>query len=169
MPSGSFSKDSSPLRLTKMLQRQSSNPDTLSRTFWEPNFPEHIASGNTRSDNLKKKPIYPSGQAWSTAPPHCSRFTGWPSPALGGVGLEVRLPRPGHKELPKKCCLSQSQQAGTDSMARGKGGRWLSPKTYSPRRFLLEDPNPLQPWQEVQPHVPPQRQVLQPQSWLVMV
>lgn len=144
MPSGSFSKDSSPLGLIKMLQRQISNPDTLSRTFWEPNppcaHPCQVPPGNTRSDNLQKKPIYPSGQAWSTSPPHHSRLTGWPSPALGGVGPGVRLHRPGHKGFPKEWCLSPSQQAGTASVGRREGDS-CAQKTYSPRRFLLEDPN----------------------------
>lgn len=58
MPSGYFSKDSSPLRLIKMLQKQISNPDTQEH-FESQTLPEDIASGNRRGDYLQKKAHLP--------------------------------------------------------------------------------------------------------------
>lgn len=161
MPSGSFSKDSSPLRLTKMLQRQSSNPDTLSRTFWEPNFPEHIASGNTRSEHLGKKRQFtpqgkPGAQPLPTAPgslcDHLQPLVQW--------DLGSDFPGQDTKGSPKSGVSPNPSKLEQIQWQEGREGDGWAQKTYCPRRFLLEDPNPLQPWQEVQPHVPPQRQVL---------
>lgn len=149
MPSGSFSKDSSPLGLIKMLQRQTSSPDTVSRTFGEVNPPWAHPSCFWKHQEWQpsNKSIFPSGQAWSTALPtvpgsladHLQPLVEWD---LGSVSAgQDTTGSPESGVFPSPGRLEQLQ------VEEGREWDGWAQKTYSPRRFLSEDPNPLQPWQ----------------------